>query len=347
VIRVLEVLATLKRAGAETVAVNLATRLNREHFETAVVSLFDPFPNGFGPQLAAAGVRTWHLGKRRGFDWRMYGRLRRVVREFRPDIIHTHSYVMRYTLGLPSRVKVHTVHNVATREVEPLGRLLHRVGFRRGVIPVAVGEEVARSFGEFYGFTPPTIPNGIDTRNFYRPEVRAAWRVQNGISTKDVLVVSVARLEPQKNPLGLLEAFRRADVPAHLLFAGDGSLRPQLAGANVLGVRTDLPELLSSCDIFALASHWEGQPLSVIEAMAAGLPVIATAVGGLPELVGDAGVLVPPGDTDAFAAALRALVTDTERRRRLGEAARERSRRFDVSGMVAAYADLFEELARS
>jgi glycosyltransferase involved in cell wall biosynthesis len=347
VIRVLEVLATLKRAGAETVAVNLVTRLDRSRFETAVVSLFDPFPNGFEPALADAGVRVWHLGKRPSFDWRMYGRLRRVAREFRPDIIHTHSYVMRYTLGLPATAKVHTVHNVAEREVEPFGRLVHRVGFRRGVVPVAVAEEVARSFEQVYGFAPRLIPNGIDTERFYRPEARVEWRSRNGFSPEEVLVVSVARLEPQKNPLGLVEAFRRANVAARLLIAGDGSLRDQVSGAQVLGVRTDLPELLSSCDIFALASHWEGHPLSVIEAMAAGLPVVATAVGGVPEIVGDAGVLVAPGNTDEFAAALRQLINDPTRRRSLGEAARERARRFDVGAMVNAYADLFEELARS
>jgi glycosyltransferase involved in cell wall biosynthesis len=338
-IRVLEVLATLKRAGAEAVATALAAGLDRRRFETAVVSLYAPFPNGFEPD-----VRTWYLGKRRGFDWRMYGRLRQVAREFRPDIIHTHSYVMRYTLALPARGKVHTVHNVATREVEPLGRLVHRFGYRRGTVPVAVGEEVARSFVEVYGFNPRTIPNGIDTARFYRPDAREEWRTRNGFAANDVLIVSVARLEPQKNPQGLIEAFRRANTPAKLLIAGDGSLRDQLTGAHLLGVRTDLPELLSACDVFALASEWEGHPLSVIEAMAAGLPVIATAVGGVPEIVGDAGLLVRPGDTSALAGALRELALNPERRHTLGHAARERARRFDVRTMVAAYGALFEEL---
>jgi glycosyltransferase involved in cell wall biosynthesis len=338
-IRVLEVLATLKRAGAETVAMALAEGLDRTRFETAVVSLYDAFPTGFEPD-----VRTWYLGKHRGFDWRMYGRLRNVVREFRPDLIHTHSYVMRYTLGLQASAKVHTVHNVATREVDRLGTLIHRVAYRRGTVPVAVAEEVARSFKDSYGFEPRTIPNGVDTARFYRPEVRAEWRARHGFAPEDVLLVSVARLEPQKNPQALIEAFRRADVPAKLLLAGDGSLRDQLSGAHLLGVRTDLPELLSSCDVFALASDWEGHPLSVIEAMAAGLPVVATAVGGVPEIVGEAGVLIPRGRTDALATALRELVLEPGRRRALGNAARERARRFDVRAMISAYGALFEEL---
>ena len=343
-IRILEVLATLKRAGAETVAVNIATGLDRTRFETAIVSLYDPFPKGFEP-----AVRVWYLGKRPGFDPRMYGRLREVVREFRPDVIHTHSYVMRYTLGLTARAKVHTIHNMADREVDRIGRLIHRLAFRRGVVPVAIAGEIARSFTGLYGFPPHvTIPNGIETERYYRPEARASWRARHGFSPDEVLIVSVARLDPQKNPLGLLEAFRCANIPARLLFAGDGSLRDELAsaGAHLLGLRTDLPELLSAADIFALASHWEGHPLSVMEAMAAGLPVVATAAGGVPEIVGDAGVLVEPGDTAAFSAALRTLVLDAGRRRALGAAARERAVRFDVGAMVAAYARLFEELVR-
>ena len=95
-IRVLEVLATLKRAGAERVAVELARGLDRTRFETAVVSLYDPFPGGLEPLLEEAGIRTWHLHKSKGFDPRMWPRLARAVREFRPDILHTHSYVLRY-----------------------------------------------------------------------------------------------------------------------------------------------------------------------------------------------------------------------------------------------------------
>lgn len=345
--RVLEVLATLKRAGAERVATALACRLDRARFETAVVSLFDAFPHGLEPELEACGVRVWHLGKRPGMDVRMYPRLLRVAREFRPDIVHTHSYVMRYALPLARRARlVHTVHNVATLEVDAFGRAVHRAAWRVGAMPVAVSREVARSFREVYGFEPRIIANGVDAASFTRPGARERWRAAHGLSESDRIVVCVARLDPQKNPLGLLEAFAR--VPdAHLVLAGRGSLEEEVrrrAGerVRVLGVVEDVAELLAAADAFAIASDWEGNPMSVLEAMAAGVPVAATAVGGVPELVEDGvtGVLAPRGDMRALGEAIAFALAHPE----MGAAGRARAARFDVSGMVAGYAELFGSL---
>lgn len=358
-IRVLEVIPTLRRAGAENMVASLTCRLDRNRFEPAVVSLYDPFPNGL--KLA---VRVWHLGKRRGPDPRMIPRLAAVFRDFRPDIVHTHSYVLRYTLPAGwlarSGAMVHTVHNVAGKESGLLGRAIQRFAFRHGVTAVAVAVEVARSFREAYGFPPAaTIPNGIDTQAFLLPEARLRWRSANGFGGDDVLITSVARLEPQKNPLALIEAFAQADEPrARLLMAGEGSLleaarlkaeqRGMAGRVRFLGVRGDVPELLCASDVFVLASGWEGHPLSVMEAMAAGLPVVATSVGGVPELVSDGvtGILVPPGDVCGLARALASLAADPQRRRELGAAGRAASAHFDVNAMVAAYAALFEEVLR-
>ena len=363
-IRVLEVLATLQRAGAERVAVSLACRLDPSRFETAVVSLFDAFPGGLEPALAEAGIKTWHLGKHPGLDLRMVPRLFRVMRAFRPAVVHTHSYVLRYSLpagvAAGAGAMAHTVHNVAAKEVDLAGRLIHRAAFGRRVAAVAVGEEVRRSFRKWYGAEPAaTIPNGIDVDAFRRPGVRQQWRQENGFAEGDFLIASVARLEPQKNPLGLIESFAQAfenDPRRRLLLAGDGSLREAAreysasrgVGARVhfLGVRADVAEMLSACDIFALSSHWEGSPLAVMEAMAAGLPVVATAVGGVPELVadGETGLLVPSGDLRTFAAALACLAGNPGRRHELAAAAVRRAAAFSVDAMVTSYAGLFESL---
>ena len=355
--RVLEILATLKRAGAERIAVSLARGLDRERFDTEVVSLYDAFPGGLEKELEEALVPNHHLGKRRGFDPRMYPRLWRIVRAFRPHVLHTHSYVMRYLVGVgrPAAM-VHTVHNLADREVDGVGRLVHRVAYRHGALPVAVSAEVARSFRRIYGFDPAVIPNGIDVERFCRPEARGPWREANGFCMDDGLIVSVARLDPQKNPLGMLESFARAlrrDVRWHLLFAGDGSLRAaveerarawEIAGrVHFLGVRADVPEMLSACDIFALASLWEGSPVSVMEAMAAGLPVAAAAVGGVPELVenGVTGLLARAGDCESLAAALAAMAHDAPRRREFAERSRRRAAGFGLDAMVESYSRIF------
>lgn len=362
-IRVLEVLATLRRAGAEKVAVSLACGLPRALFETAIVSLYDRSAGDFEPALDEAGVRVWRLGKKPGFDRRMWGRLSRVIGEFRPSVIHTHSYVLRYALPFVGRAAmVHTVHNLAEREVDVLGRLIHRVGFRLGVLPVAVSGEVAQSFRRVYGSPPAaTIPNGVDLARYGRNDARAAWRQSEGFGAQDLLIVSVARLEPQKDPLTLVEAFGRtfaAEPHCHLLLAGAGSLENgarELAArygvserVRLLGVRSDVAELLAAADVFALASRWEGSPVAVLEAMASGLPVVATAVGGVPGLVTDqtSGFLVPPADAAALGTALRVLAADPAMRREMGEAARAKAGGFAAEAMLAAYAELFRRAVR-
>ncbi len=364
-IRVLEILATLKRAGAERMAVSLACRLDPNRFETGVVSLYDAFAGGFEPDLDAAGVPVWHLGKRPGLDIRMIPRLRRVMREFQPDVIHTHSYVLRYSLpaglAMGKPAMVHTVHNLAAKETDFTGRLLHRLAFGRTVSAVAVGEEVRRSYREWYGAEPEAaIRNGIDTAAYFRPGTRQRWRAGHGFQDDDFLAVSVGRLDPQKNPLGLIDAFElafRNDRRGHLLLAGDGSLREAAerraaergVGARVhfLGVQAEIADVLAASDLFVLSSDWEGTPLAVMEAMAAGLPVVATAVGGVPELVseGETGLLAPAGDMQAFAGALSRLAAEPGMCAAMAGAARIRSQKFSVETMVAEYASLFERLA--
>ncbi|HSW49722.1 MAG TPA: glycosyltransferase, partial [Bryobacteraceae bacterium] len=205
-IRVLEALPTLKRAGAENVAVSLACGLDRGRFEAAVVSLYDRFPDGLESLLEERGIRVWHLGKRRGFDVRIWPRLFRVLDEFRPDVVHTHSYVLRYVLPVARRaVAVHTAHNLAGRDPDRITAIFNRLAFRRGVLFVAVSEAVARSYERMYGCGPLiTIPNGIDLARFRRPEAREPWRRAHGFAVGDILIASVARLEPQKDPATLV-----------------------------------------------------------------------------------------------------------------------------------------------
>jgi glycosyltransferase involved in cell wall biosynthesis len=243
--------------------------------------------------------------------------------------------------------------------VDAWGRAIHRLAFRAGVRPVAVSGVVARSFCAVYGFEPAAvIPNGVAATGAIEPGARDAWRMAHGFASDDLVVAYVGRFDPQKNPLGLIAAFARASAsrPAmRLAMAGEGNLLEAsraLAGqlgarVSFLGLLERVPEMLSACDLFALASHWEGAPMAVIEAMATGLPVVATAVGGVPELVvdGETGLLTPPDDAQALAAALAALADDGEKRRRFAAAAGLRAARFDVGAMVESYAAFFEESA--
>ncbi len=357
--RILHILPTLIVSGAENMAASLMLGLAKTH-EVAAVSVHSASNSVIEETLTRAGIPIWFLGKRDGFNPRMYGALDRVFRSVRPHVVHSHLSVLRYALpGLLRRripVCVHTVHNLAEREVEARGRLVHRLAFRANVLPVAISEEVERSIKRLYGRDARAlIPNGIPLADYrFDGEARRHWRAQEGFAEDALLYLSVGRLMRQKNPQMLLDAFASlADRRTHLLFAGLGDMRSQLESraraaqvqdrVHFLGERNDIAQSMAAADVFTLSSDWEGNPLSVMEAMASGLPVIATSVGGVPELVGRDGILVSPGDCIQFAAAMRRLLEHPELRTALGSAARVRAhRRFGAEHMVEAYERLYQ-----
>jgi glycosyltransferase involved in cell wall biosynthesis len=199
------------------------------------------------------------------------------------------------------------------------------------------------------------VPNGIDPAPFTRP-ADPALRTRLAGTPDRPLVLTAARLTPQKAIDVLLSA--AVLVPeAVFVIAGDGPERAALEArakalgvaqrVRLLGARGDVAELLAACDLFVLPSLFEGLPLSVLEAMAAAKPVVATRIGGTVEAVvdGETGILVPPGDAGALAAAIRTFLTDPERARRSGEAGRARLRdRFTAAAMIDGVTAAYEEL---
>ena len=141
-LRVLHILPNFGPGGAERMAVNLMCGLVQDGFDVAAVSLYDRQGTDLELMLEERGIPVWYLGKRRGFDPRMYIRLERVLRRLQPDVIHTHLYVLRYLWPLSAyrhaTARIHTVHNIAEKEVDAAGRCLHYVAFRTGVVPVAI-----------------------------------------------------------------------------------------------------------------------------------------------------------------------------------------------------------------
>jgi glycosyltransferase involved in cell wall biosynthesis len=244
------------------------------------------------------------------------------------------------------------------RAVLPLTRL----AFRRGTVPIAVSVEVAEWVKMVCGVRNClTIPNGVPIDDYRRHfDSRMAWRHAQRLSDEDVAFVCVARLEKQKNHAMLMEAFGRAfgaEPRAHLLLVGDGGCRTALeyrtrelgleAQVRFLGQRNDIPQILGAADSFVLASQNEGNPLALMEAMAAGLPVVATAVGGVPELIVDrrSGLLVKPGDCDGLASAMLCLFRNASMRRTMAACAAEHAlKTFNARRMADAYLQLYERL---
>ncbi len=364
-LRVLHVIPSLALGGAEQMATHLMIGLSRSH-TVGAVGLFAEADNPVERRLAEAGIPRWHLNKRAGFDPRMFASLNRVFRDFRPDVVHTHMATQRYVfpLLLTNRIAaaLHTVHSLAEYETDGFGRLINWFAFRHRVLPVGVSQEVSASVERVYGLDcKGVILNCIPVEQYQGSnEDRNLWREREGIERDAIVFTCVGRLEPPKNPRLLLEAFRELnDSRAHLVLSGEGSLRKQLTTyaqtnnlrdrVHLIGKQNNIPSVLAASDVFVLASNWEGNPLAVMEAMAAGLPVIATHVGGIPELVrsGDEGFLVPAGDRMGFAAAMKTLLDDSETRHSMGRAAQTRAlREFKVERMVEGYANLYREMVK-
>jgi glycosyltransferase involved in cell wall biosynthesis len=251
---------------------------------------------------------------------------------------------------------------LAEREVERRAQWLQKLAFRRGVVPVACSKEVASSLDRRYGLKQVQVIANCIPVETYRigSSAREEWRKAEGFSEHSILLTCVALFRQQKNHRLLLEAF--ASGPAqnprvHLVLAGSGptklETRKQADALQIsdrvhfLGLRDDIAKLLGASDVFVLASEYEGNPLAVMEAMACGIPVVSTGVGGVPELVrnGREGIIVPPGDRDALANALIFMIDHENERRAMGAKALERAtKQFDVSIMVRAYENLYDQL---
>jgi len=366
---VFQIIASLVPAGAERLVAHLLEYIDREQFSPVCICLGDPVGSHLEARVQQLGIPLYFLGKGDKMSLAVLRKLDALFRQYRPVVVHTHLLALNYAYPLMLRyrtpARVHTVHNLAPREMGVrVSAWVRQMAFRYrvgGVIPVAIAEEVRASIQRVYGYPdPPLIPNGIPTDE-YAPDsdTRAQWRQAHGIEPRATVVTHIGRFAFQKNHALLVEAFAQvhSDAPLYLLLVGGGELesavREQVAGLGLqervrfLGTRADVADILRASDVFVLSSRWEGNPMSVMEAMAAGLPVVSTAVGGVPELVreGETGLLVPSEDAGALAQALQALVDDPAQRQAMGDAARQRAvARFDIRHTVRRYEQLYEKL---
>jgi len=366
---VFQIVPSLAVGGAERLVVHLVEHLSRERFAPVCICLESPLGTHYEAQVQASGAPLYFLGKGAGASGSVLRQLSALFRQYRPAVVHTHIIGLNYAYPLMLRyrtpARVHTVHSFAQREVGVrVGAWVRQLAFRYrigGVVPVAVADEVRASIQQLYGYPdPPLIPNGIPTDEYAPdPDRRTQWRQAHGIEPHATVLTHIGRFAPPKNHKLLIEAFAqvRSNAPLYLLLVGGGELenavREQVVGLGLqsrvrfLGVRTDVADILRASDVFVLSSRVEGNPLSVMEAMAAGLPVVSTAVGGVPELVrnGETGLLVPSEDAGALTRALQVLVDDPMRRQAMGEAARQHAvAHFDIRHTVRGYERLYEAL---
>jgi sugar transferase (PEP-CTERM/EpsH1 system associated) len=323
--------------------------------------------SGASERLLPPDTRVIELRKAPGNSPRFLWRLSRVLRQLAPQVVHTRNWsgidgiLAARLAGLPG--VVHGEHGWGMDDPEGASprRLRVRRFAQRWVREyTCVSQAMVRWLHEDVGVRRPVtqIYNGIDAARYRPGPEGAALRRELGIAPKAFVSGVVGRLDPIKDHVTLFRAFSRvraADPEARLLVAGDGPERARLeseAGEGVvfLGDRRDVPELLRALDVFVLPSRNEGISNTILEAMATGLPVVASRVGGNPELVEDGatGALVPPGDARALAAALERYRAQPEAGQAHGEAGRARVlERFAVNRMVASYEAVWTRVGAS
>jgi glycosyltransferase involved in cell wall biosynthesis len=348
-VRILFLSTSMGLGGADQQLLSAAQVLRDRGHEIRIVSLTPLGPMGL--QARSLGLATDSLEMRRGVpDPRGLARLVRIVRAWKPDVVHSHmvhanlmARVLRLLVPVP--VLVSTIHNVY--EGGPLlmagyrltnGLVDHMTIISQAAADRFVGERIVP------GRLLTVIANGVDTDRMRNlpPEGRAALRGWMSVGDQDFVWLAVGRFEVAKDYPNMLRAFaavRAREPRAVLVIVGQGSLQAEAEALTAelglreavrfLGARDDVPAVMSAADGYVMSSAWEGMPMVLLEAEAAGLPIVATAVGGNGEVVrdGESGFLVPARDSEGLRAGmLRLMALPEEQRRAMGERGREHVR---------------------
>ncbi|MCX7514600.1 glycosyltransferase [Frateuria hangzhouensis] len=349
---------SLDRGGLERVVIDLVRAQRDAGYRCQVVCLFAP--GALAPELAELGVPVLSCGKRRGLDLRAIRRARRFLLAHATEILHTHNAISHYyavlaSRGLRLRRVVSTRHGMGATRAAAQSRSRGRswrddrlewlygksMAFTHAV--AAVCETARREFqqrADLPAHKILAVPNGIHVDRFEPASQEDRQRLQAtlGVPPDTRLAGFVGRLTWAKDHATLLRAFRRVHerLPdTALVLIGDGSLRPALEALAqaegiagrvfFMGDRNDIPALLRGLDLFVMSSVTEGYSIALLEACASALPIVATRVGGNPEIVRDGinGALVPAGEPVALAEAMIGILGDATRARAMGQAGRE------------------------
>lgn len=341
--RIAQLIDSLTVGGAQKLQVMFARALRDRDIALTVATLY---PSRFGEleaELESLGVQVVALHGRSLFSPLRATRLVRFLRPQSFDVLFTHltganilGPVVGRISGVPTIATLHSVVSLPRREGLERWTLS-----RMATCTVAVGNAVERAHKDRLRHTRcVVIPNPVEVNLPLPPAERRAMR-RELIGTKEVMLVSVGRLIPDKGYPDLLAAFaaiRRTHPKVALVIAGAGALKEPLQAqidslrlrghAHLIGLHDDVPRLLAAADAYVSSSHCEGLPLSLLEAMAAGLPVVATDVGDVRAvLVDGTGIVVPPYSPDALAESLRWVLENPERARTMGRTGQQHVRR--------------------
>lgn len=356
-LKVAIVLPYFGAGGAEKMVLQLVTGLDQSKIHTEVFCVYgEPMGNTMERTLQDRGIAIHYIGKKLGFSLSAMRRLFHALDRFAPDLIHTHLYACVYAAPwsvIRKKPCLHTFHTLP--EIENARfirrRLTKFLVKRKIMIPVAISKSNQQMVADYYGLTIADVPmvhNPVDVGKFAagKPEKDGAFRF-----------ITVGRFSKEKNQQLMYRAFAaflNRGHEARLLMLGKGEEEATLkALSEELGIadKIDYPghvdnveDYLKTADVFLLSSCYEAQPLCVLEAMAAGLPVISTDVGGVCDIVTDNGILVPADEIGAMADAMEKLYLDKSIRKQMSQSAVKNAATFDVANTVRGYSELYRQI---
>lgn len=354
--KIIQVIPMFGMGGAETMCENLSYELVKMGHSVRVISLYEHY-SPITERMERAGINIIFLNKKPGLDISMIGKLKKIFQKIYPDVVHTHLDCIKYAVCAAKLAHVgkcvHTVHNVAEKEAGGFARVVNNLYYKyHWAVPVALSPEIQKTIQNVYGMEIADIPviyNGIDLNKCIP---------KNNYSTGEkIVLLHIGRFSEQKNHKGLLEAFQKIHTryPMCVLqLLGSGEKEAEIKEyienleltqcVQMLGEQSDVFSFLHNADIFLLPSNYEGMPMTVIEAMGTGLPIVATCVGGIPDmLVNGKSANLVECDTDLIYEACAELIENLELRKKFGKCALEESEKFSAYFMARQYCNVYED----
>lgn len=353
-LKILQIIPHFGLGGAETMCKHLSEFLQKAGNEVTVISLYD-IQTSNTEHLEKSGMNVIYLNKKSGFDITAILKLKKIIHNIKPDVIHTHLAAIKYAFfaSVGTGVKlVHTVHSVAQKESGKFAIILNKIFLKSNrVVFAALSEEIQSTIKDVYKLKKENIPvvlNGIDLENCM---VKKEYSLHTPIS-----VAHVASFQPVKNHIELLKSIvilKNKGYDVNLFLYGDGAERSQIEKfisdndlfdtVHLCGFQKNVMPLLFESDIFVLPSKYEGIPMSIIEAMGTGMPVVASNVGGILDMIihEENGLFCKPV-AESIAQELEKFIKNQNLRERCGKNAVINANRFSVQNMVKGYMKIYK-----
>ena len=349
------VMSSISIGGGETVVCTLLKNLNKEKYTVKLFVTTNEVDNTLTQELRNANIDVQFVHIKHDYNYirtfEILSWLNKQLKSYKPDVINVHLdtlYSWMWALVKKKRI-VFTVHSEAGRICNFVSKkLFHLLNRKKLIRVIGVSDFASQSFKNVFG--------ADEIQTIYNPVDIAHFDLDISNEREEIVFTNVARFFPVKNHKLLIDAFEklyRTNQNVRLELVGDGQEYENIKdyvsekklndGVKFWGYKADVAEILNHSDVFVLSSLSEAFPISVIEALAAGLPVVATNVGGLPELVQDNGILVESENVDAFYQAMEKLAQDKEMRKKMGACSKEMSKNFSIDRILQQYEKVYDE----